>query len=159
MVDFLIKEVGADVNTICYGVIPAYCCLPSMHDGEENFSANRLNALKAFMENNADLSHKASTSTRGNAPSELSVIHTACWINNPKLRDEALTLITTHMKEKNLDCNVADKTVGNAIEHLRIMDHDAPSSMAILKNAGVVDSAVSAASGVNVVGDSVERSY
>lgn len=114
MVDFLVQEVGMDINTICYGVSPTYCCFPSMHDDHiHNFSSERLEAARAFIDNGADLSHQI---TDGSKPSGLNVLHIACHIGDSHLRTEALLLLT----DKMTDCTIVDSWGKNALHHLFI---------------------------------------
>jgi ankyrin repeat protein len=133
MVKFLVNDIGMNVDTICYGVSPTYCCFPSMHDGENNFSRERLNAAKAFMDNNANLSHQSKSS--------LSVINTACWINDKSLREAALVAITENMQENEQDCNISTSNGGNALHSLlgRPLDtfDNIESQVIILVNSGV----------------------
>lgn len=114
MVDFLVQDIGMDVNTICYGVSPIYCCFPSMHDKQNNFSNARLEAARAFTANDADLSHQITFSREGYEPSGLNILHTACHINDDALRHEALSFLA----EKMTDLNIIDTFGKNALHHL-----------------------------------------
>jgi hypothetical protein len=107
LVDFLVDEVGMDVNTMCYGVPPIFCCFPSMHDGEQNCNPARIAAAKAFIAHGANLSH--TTKTFGT-----SLMHTACSITDHDLRYEGLELLCANIPNPNL----VDSESRNALHFL-----------------------------------------
>lgn len=112
LLNFLVDDVGMDVNTICYGVTPVFCCFPSMHG--TNFSQEKLNTAKKFYEKGADLDHKVAFSARGKQPSGLSVIHTATLINQPEDRHSALEFLGDKMQ----DANSISNNGNNALHYL-----------------------------------------
>lgn len=120
MVDFLVQEVGMDVNTICYGCSPVYCCLPSMHDSSNNFSESRLNAMVRFVENGANLSHQIDLAplSSGAKPSLMAPIHRTVTIDNDILRSRALDFITTSMLQQGQDVNIATRNGDTTLDHL-----------------------------------------
>lgn len=120
MVNFLVTEVGMDVNTLCYGVSPIYCCFPSIHDGADNFNEGRLEAAKSFAACGADLSHQNNFAREGYSPSGLGIIHTACHINDDELRQKALEFIIHEngARGKLADCAIIDYQGSNAADRL-----------------------------------------
>ena len=117
MVEFLVDGVGMDINTPSYGVVPTFCCFPSMHNHLEdiNFRRENLDAAKVFMGYGGDLSIQCSA---GSTPSQLAVIHVASHIKDDTLRAEALTLVTESMINHGVDCNLTDNSGYNSLHHL-----------------------------------------
>lgn len=112
LVNFLLQEVQMDVNTMCYGVNPIFCCFPSIHDKENNCSHDRITAAKALIDNGSDLTHKVE-------PIGTSVMHTACSINDLNLRYCALELLCENMPDPNIVNNYGI----NALHQLVISDN------------------------------------
>lgn len=143
VVEFLVNEVGMDVNTVCYGVTPLYCCFPSMHDRETNFNLDRLAAAQKFIEKGANLTHRNTSYApfmpdRTLAPSGVSCIHTASIIKGKELRLAALNLLTDNLTDEQLA--ITDNSQNNALDYLKKFrtSEDTSAEEALLRGRGLL---------------------
>ena len=151
IVEFLIKEVGMDVDIKCYGVTPIFCTMPSIHDmWGSNYSQGRLEAAQEFINNGADLSHQVSRALSTTLPAPLlTVAHCASYINNASLRRDAMHLIVTSMIESGVDINMRDKSGKTAADTVHSLYPDDLESYQILTGIVARDAKETAEIGAN----------
>ncbi len=129
MVEFLVEEVGMDVDEICYGVPPIFCCFPSMHDVDFKCNKERIDTAKVFI----DLGAKVTLSS----PYSMGIIHSVCLISDGKLLTDAIRMLVEKAPEA---CRMKDMEGGNAFHYLALGNlpiYEIHSAVSMLVRAGV----------------------
>lgn len=111
MVKFLVSEAGMDIDTICYGVTPIFCCFPSIHDEEnspKNFNQGRLEAAQAFISLGANTTHQSNIFKTG-------IVNSACQIVDDELRQKAVELLVQEARQA---CRLKDAFGSSAFHSL-----------------------------------------
>lgn len=108
MVDFLVDEVGMDINTVCHGVNPLFCCFVSMHDiSGSGVDDRRLRVAERFISKGANVAMISDTS------SKIMPINSAGLIFDERIRRKALDLLAKEMSLDDLNYAASKNSYGD----------------------------------------------
>ncbi len=125
MVEFLIRKVGMDPNTECFGIYPISCCFVSFHAEDNTYNPQRIAAAAKFLELGTSPDKGCTAYGKNNTPSNMIPLFQACHIPDSGSRGKALELLVEYMREKNSNFETLDNLGRNALHHLIITSQKA----------------------------------